>query len=84
MAKQTSGVVGGVDAHADEHHVAVVDLQGRLLGATAFPTTAAGYALLSSWLRGHGEVERVGVESQAPTQRRLCVRYVGTGSGSSR
>src|SRR6266571_185692 len=63
MANQRGGVVGGGDSHADEHHVAVVDLQGRLLGATAFPTTAAGYALLISWLRGHGEVERVGVES---------------------
>jgi len=30
MANHTGGVVGGVDAHADEHHVAVVDLQGRL------------------------------------------------------
>src|SRR6266404_4062061 len=62
MANQR-GVVGGVDAHADEHHVAVVDLQGRLLGAAAFPTTAAGYTLLIGWLRGHGEVDRVGVES---------------------
>ncbi len=32
MANHRCGVVGGVDAHADEHHVAVVDLQGRLLG----------------------------------------------------
>jgi transposase len=63
MANQTGGVVGGVDAHTDEHHVAVVDLQGRLLGATAFPTTAAGYARMISWLGGYGEVERVGVES---------------------
>ncbi len=63
MANQTARVVGGVDAHTDEHHVAVVDLQGRLLGATVFPTTAAGYALLISWLRSHGKVERVGVES---------------------
>jgi transposase len=63
MANHSSGVVGGVDAHADEHHVAVVDPQGRLLGAAAFPTTAAGYAQLISWLRSHGEVERVGVES---------------------
>jgi transposase len=55
--------VGGVDAHTDEHHVAVVDLQGRLLGAAAFPTTAAGYARLISWLRGYGTVQRVGVES---------------------
>ena len=63
MANPTAKVVGGVDAHTDEHHVAVVDQQGRLLGATAFPTTAAGYTLLISWLRSHGEVERVGVES---------------------
>src|SRR6266704_1188626 len=63
MANHTGGVVGGVDAHTDEHHVAVVDLQGRLLGATAFPTTAAGYARMISWLRSHGEVARVGVES---------------------
>src|SRR6266704_3223185 len=63
MANHTGGVVGGVDAHTDEHHVAVVDLQGRLLGATAFPTTAAGYARMISWLRSHGEVERAGVES---------------------
>src|SRR6266566_974444 len=63
MANQTARVVGGVDAHTDEQQVAVVDLQGRLLGATVFPTTAAGYALLISWLRSHGKVERVGVES---------------------
>ena len=53
MANQRGGVVGGVDSHADEHHVAVVDLQGRLLDATAFPTTAAGYAQLISWLQIH-------------------------------
>src|SRR5437762_10438797 len=63
MANQTARVVGGVDAPTDEQQVAVVDLQGRLLGATVFPTTAAGYALLISWLRSHGKVERVGVES---------------------
>jgi transposase len=63
MANQTARVVGGVDAHTDEHHVAVVDLQGRLLDAAAFPTTATGYARLISWLRGQGEVDRVGVES---------------------
>ena len=39
------------------HHVAVVDLDGRL-DATAFPAAAAGYAQLISWLQSHGEVER--------------------------
>jgi transposase len=56
-------VVAGVDAHTDEHHVAVLDLQGRLLGVAAFATTAEGYSRLLGWLRGHGEVVRVGVES---------------------
>jgi transposase len=63
MTDQRAVVVAGVDAHTDEHHVAVLDLQGRLLGATAFRTTAAGYGQLISWLRAHGEIERIGVES---------------------
>src|SRR6266571_9035344 len=63
MTDQRRAVVAGVDAHTDEHHVAVVDLQGRLLGAAAFPTTAEGYTRLIRWLRGQGEIERVGVES---------------------
>jgi len=63
MTDQRGTVVAGVDAHTDEHHVAVVDLQGRLLGAAAFPTTAEGYTRLIRWLRGQGEIERVGVES---------------------
>lgn len=56
-------VVAGVDAHSDEHHVAVLDLRGRLLAGAAFPTTAAGYQALILWLRRHGRIERVGVES---------------------
>lgn len=39
-------VVAGVDAHTDEHHVAVLDPQGRLLDAAAFPTDAEGYRRL--------------------------------------
>jgi transposase len=63
MTDQTRSVVAGVDAHTDEHHVAVLDAQGRLLATAAFPTTAAGYAALIRWPRRHGQVERVGVES---------------------
>jgi transposase len=40
-----------------------VDAQGRLLGAAAFPTTADGYADLIGWVREHGDIDRVGVES---------------------
>ncbi len=63
MTDCRGSVVAGVDAHTDEHHVAVVATQGPLLGTAAFPTTAEGYAGLISWVRGHGEVDRVGVES---------------------
>jgi len=42
MTEFGGSVVAGVDAHSDEHHVAVVDARGRLLGAAAFPTTAEG------------------------------------------
>ncbi len=63
MTDQRGAVVAGVDAHTDEHHAAVLDAQGRLLGAAAFPTTAAGYRRLISWLRGQGTIDRVGVES---------------------
>src|SRR5581483_9596445 len=63
MTDQTGGVVAGVDAHTDEHHVAVLDPQGRLLATAAFPTTSVGYTDLIGWLRRHGTVDRVGVES---------------------
>jgi transposase len=63
MTDQRAGVIAGVDAHTDEHHLAVVDMQGRLLGTTAFATTAEGYAGLISWVRGYGKIDRIGVES---------------------
>src|SRR5438876_11209285 len=63
MTDQRGAVVAGVDAHTDEHHVAVVDAQGRLLGTAAFPTTADGYARLIGWLCEQGTIDRVGVES---------------------
>ena len=65
MTDQRGAVVAGVDAHTDEHHVAVVDLQGRLLGTAAFPTTAEGYTRLISWVLGQGTVDRV-VEVNQP------------------
>ena len=55
-------VTGGVDTHQDLHVAAALDQLGRLLGTHAFPTTAAGYRQLLAWLRGHGRLERVGVE----------------------
>jgi transposase len=62
MAKTAGPVTGGVDTHADRHVAAVVDQVGRVLGTESFPADEAGYAGLLAWLRGHGELVRVGVE----------------------
>jgi transposase len=55
-------VTGGVDTHGQTHHAAVLDPVGRQLGDREFPTTPAGYRALLTWLRGHGELVRIGVE----------------------
>ena len=57
-----SGVVGGVDTHADVHVAAVLDPNGAVLGIESFPTNEAGYRSLADWLSGFGSVIRVGVE----------------------
>jgi transposase len=56
-------VIGGVDAHADTHHVAALDDRGALLATESFAVSAAGYRELLAWLRTFGEIDRVGVES---------------------
>ena len=58
----SEGVVGGVDTHKDTHTAAAVDLAGRLLGTQTFPTDAAGYRALLTWLQAFGPVLLVGVE----------------------
>src|SRR5438876_7559365 len=62
IAEQAGPVTGGVDTHADVHVAAVVDQVGRVLGTQAFPADAAGYRAALAWMRGHGELVRVGVE----------------------
>ena len=57
-----SGVVGGVDTHADVHVAAALDQNGGLLGIESFSVDAAGYRSLLSWLLGFGPVVKVGVE----------------------
>jgi transposase len=55
-------VIGGVDTHQDLHHAAVISRAGEILGTRSFATTRAGYRAMLWWLRGYGEVIRVGVE----------------------
>ena len=57
-----SGVVGGVDTHADVHVAVAVDSNGGVLGVESFPVNGAGYEALAGWLASFGPVVKVGVE----------------------
>ena len=57
-----SGVIGGVDTHADVHVAAALDSNGGLLGIESFPADAAGYRRLAEWLSSFGPILKVGVE----------------------
>ena len=58
----SDSVIGGVDTHGHSHHAAVIDGVGRQLDDREFPASPAGYGALLEWLRGYGELDRVGVE----------------------
>ena len=76
MKQEDTLVVGGVDAHADSHHAAVLDHRGALLGTESFSTTTPGYGQLLDWLCAFGEVDVVAVESTGCYAAAL-VRYLG-------
>jgi len=44
-------VYGGIDTHADTHHVAVCDCTGSRLGDTQVPATTARYRAAVQFLR---------------------------------
>ena len=62
MAKEPLKVIGGVDTHADTHHVAVIMDTGLHLADREFPAAASGYRRVVDFLTGFGEVVTVGVE----------------------
>jgi len=63
IAPTGGDVIGGVDTHQDLHMAAVVDPDGTVLAVQPFSTTRAGYRAMLAWMRGFGELLRVGVES---------------------
>jgi transposase len=63
IAPATVTVIGGVDTHKHTHYAAAVDDQGRLLGHREFPASDHGYQALLAWIRGHGRIRAIGVES---------------------
>ncbi len=62
IAEVRPPVTGGVDTHLDVHVAAVVTAVGGVLGTAEFSATAAGYRQLVAWMRGFGELDRIGVE----------------------
>ena len=75
MTQENTLVVGGVDAHADTHHVAALDQRGVLLSTKSFPTTTPGYRELLDWLSSFGEIDAIAVESTGSYAAAL-VRYL--------
>ena len=63
VAAEPDAVIGGVDTHKHTHYAAVIDQHGRLLGHQQFPATDVGYRALLAWMRNHGPLEAIGVES---------------------
>ncbi len=55
-------VTGGVDTHAEVHVAGVAGQAGRVLGTGEFPATTEGYHAALAWMRGHGDLVKVGVE----------------------
>ena len=56
-------VYGGIETHADTHHVAVCDRTGRALGDVQVPATSAGYRAAVAFLRRWPTLEMVGIEA---------------------
>jgi hypothetical protein len=84
MTRTTVGVTGGVDTHGQSHHAAVIDHLGRQLGDREFPASPVGYRALVEWLRGHGELDRVGVKGTGAYGAVLARHLREAGCSSSR
>jgi transposase len=63
MTTEATTVIGGVDTHKHTHYAAAVDQHGRLLGHQEFSASDRGYHRLLAWMRGHGQIGAIGVES---------------------
>ncbi|MCK3771288.1 IS110 family transposase [Microbacterium aerolatum] len=57
-----AALVAGVDTHKDTHHVAILDHVGRPVADREFRADGRGYAQIITFLRDHGDIDRVGVE----------------------
>lgn len=60
---QAEIVIGGIDAHADTHHVVALNSTGKMLGDHPLPATSRGYRDALDWPAGFGVIDKIGVES---------------------
>jgi transposase len=79
MATEPVPVIGGVDTHKRTHYAAVIDELGRLLGHREFPATEHGYHELLAWMRTHGQLTAIGVESTGSFGATLTRALVAAG-----
>jgi transposase len=79
MNEERHRVIGGVDAHAQTHHAAILDSRGRLLATRSFDVSAEGYRELLAWFESFGEIERIGVESTGSYAAGLTRHLLNTG-----
>lgn len=63
MTTEPVAVIGGVDTHKHTHYAAAIDEHGRLLDHREFPANDSGYIQLLTWMRSHGTITAIGVES---------------------
>jgi transposase len=62
IVEATRTVTGGIDTHGEVHVAAALDEVGGLLGTESFEANPDGYSALVAWLRGFGEIVKIGVE----------------------
>lgn len=75
MTQDRPLIIGGVDSHADAHHVAALDQRGALLATKSFLTTTPGYAQALQWLSALGQIDAIAVESSG-SYAAAFVRYL--------
>jgi transposase len=79
MTNLESDVIGGVDTHKRAHFAAVIDGNGRLLGAREFTSDVRGQEDLLAWMRSHGTLQSIGVEGTGFYGASLTRFLVGEG-----
>jgi transposase len=62
MQAADSDIIAGVDTHKDSHTIALITGCGTRIGQRVFPATRKGYGQALRWMRGHGDIARIGIE----------------------